>query len=119
GSAPIISEVAGRNSSASTGTTTSVASWSSGPSSYEGRPFTVEVEGGRRNQLSGHLGTTLANFTDGNQFASTPDSSKSAWSGKVSISQGGSDYTWRSTGGAERAQGVVDYSIRASLSIAL
>ncbi|WP_292963165.1 beta strand repeat-containing protein [Novosphingobium sp. UBA1939] len=119
GSAPIILEVAGRNSSALTGTTTLVASWSSGPSSYEGRPFTVEVEGGRRNQLSGHLGTTLANFTDGNQFALTPDSLKSAWLGKVSILQGGLDYTWRLTGGAERAQGVVDYSIRASLSIAL
>ncbi len=119
GDAPIILEVAGRNSSALTGTTTLVASWSSGPSSYEGRPFTVEVEGGRRNQLSGHLGTTLANFTDGSQFALTPDSLKSAWLGKVSILQGGLDYTWRLTGGAERAQGVVDYSIRASLSIAL
>ncbi|MCW1383126.1 autotransporter outer membrane beta-barrel domain-containing protein [Novosphingobium sp. KCTC 2891] len=120
GDAALALAVGSRNSSALNGTTTLVAAWSAGQGSYEGRPFTVELEAGRRNRLSGELGDVTANFTGGNAFTLTPESIRSAWVGEASILQGGLDYTWKLSAGAERTQGGgTSYSARASLSIAL
>ena len=120
GTDAMILGVAARNSTALNGTTTLAASWSAGPSGTEGRAFTVELEGGRRNRMSGHLGDTTANFTNGTPFTLTPDTLKSAWVGQLSILQGGLDYTWKLSTGAEKMQGGgTSYSARASLSIAL
>lgn len=118
GSSAIALTVDARNSSALSAATTLTAGWSKGQSSRQGRPFTVEVEAGRRNHLSGSLGTTTASFADGSQFAITPDAFKSGWIGEARILQGGMDYTWKLAAGAEHTAGGVDYSGRASLSVA-
>ncbi|WP_408588059.1 beta strand repeat-containing protein [Novosphingobium sp.] len=120
GDTAILLNVGARNSSALNGTATLVAAWSAGQSGYEGRPLTIEVEGGRRNRLSGHLGDITATTASGDSFTLVPEEIKSAWTGSVSLIQGGLDYTWRLTGGAERTQGGgTSYSARASLSIAM
>lgn len=109
-----------RTSKAANATTTLAASWSAGPSSYEGRAFTVEVEAGRRSHISGLLGDTHASFGSGDSFTLSPGKANSAWLGNVSILQGGLDYTWRLSAGAERPQGGgTAYSLRASLSFAM
>jgi hypothetical protein len=120
GSAPIILGVDSRNSEALNGTATLAASWSAGQGDYENRPFTVELEGGRRSRLSGHLGATTATFGSGDSFTIQPASLPSAWVGNLSVYAGGLDYTWKLSTGAERMQGGgTSYSVRASLSIAM
>lgn len=110
--------VAKRTSDVLTGTGSLTASWSAGEWSRDDRPFTVELEGGYRSRLAGKLGDTVANFEDANQFRLTADSVKSGWTTEARILAGGMDYTWQVAGGAEQIQGGVDYSIRASLSVA-
>jgi hypothetical protein len=56
GTDAIILLVRNRTSTAVNATTTLGFSWSRGPSSYEGRPFTVEADFGRRSHLAGDLG---------------------------------------------------------------
>lgn len=120
GTDAIILLVQGRKSTALTATTTLGAAWSSGPSSYEGRPFTVEADVGRRSHLSGDLGSTTAIFGSGTAFTLAPQNVQSAWVGSVGILQGGLDYTWKISAGGEKPQnGGFGYNVRASLSIAL
>jgi len=108
-----------RTSQALTARTTLTAAWSFGDSTHDHRPLTVELEGGRRNRLSGDLGATTASFTGGTPFTITPDSQKSSWLGEARLLMGGFDYTWQLAGGAEQsASGKPDYSLRASLSLA-
>ncbi|WP_333838602.1 autotransporter outer membrane beta-barrel domain-containing protein [Novosphingobium sp.] len=112
--------VNGRRSTALTATTTLGFVWSSGPSSTEGRPFSVEVDAGRRSHLSGDLGMTTATFGSGSTFTLTPQNVQSAWVGTVGILQGGLDYTWKISATAEKPEnGGIGYGARASLSIAL
>ncbi|WP_421836777.1 autotransporter domain-containing protein [Novosphingobium sp.] len=125
GSAPLALTVAGRTSQVVNGTTTLVASWSTAPGDYENRPFTVEVEGGRRSRISGEVGNTIATFnrgatSGGDTFTLTGQQMPSAWTGEVSLIQGGLDYTWKISGGYEKLEGGgTGYSARASLAIAL
>ncbi|WP_225205462.1 autotransporter outer membrane beta-barrel domain-containing protein [Novosphingobium huizhouense] len=120
GDAAIALTVGSRNSSVLNANTTLVAAWSAGESSYEGRPFTVELEGGRRNRLSGDLGTLAVETGSGGSYTLTPETLKSAWVGSLSILQGGLDYTWKLSGGAEKIQGGgMAYTARASFSIAM
>lgn len=111
--------VLGRDSSALTATTTLTASYALGRKTRDSRPLTVEVEAGRRNFLSGSLGTTQASFAGGNLFSITPDGQQSAWIGEARLLAGGMDFTWKLAARAEKqADGGVDYSGRASLSVA-
>ncbi|HEX8057302.1 MAG TPA: autotransporter domain-containing protein [Novosphingobium sp.] len=110
--------VAARNSTALNATTTMTASYSFGRPTRDLRPLTLELEGGRRNFLSGALGTTNANFTDGDVFSITPDKQQSAWIGEVRLLAGGFDFTWKLAARAERTDYGTDYSGRASLSVA-
>lgn len=120
GTDAIILLVRDRTSTAVNATTTLGFSWSRGPSSYEGRPFTVEADLGRRSHLSGDLGQTTAIFGSGQQFTLTPENQQSAWIGSVGILQGGLDYTWKISAGAEKpTNGGIAANVRASLSIAL
>ena len=120
GDAALALTVGSRNSSVLNANTTLVAAWSAGESSYEGRPFTVELEGGRRNRLSGDLGSLSAETVSGSSYTLTPETLKSAWVGSLSILQGGLDYTWKLSGGAEKIQGGgMAYTARASFSIAM
>ena len=112
--------VDGRTSSQTTATTTLLAQWSSGPSSHEGRPFSVEVEAGRRTWLAGNLGTTTATFETGDTFSINGGHLPSAWVTNLSILQGGLDYTWKIGTDIERGSDKgVAYGVRASISIAL
>ncbi|GMM61608.1 hypothetical protein NUTIK01_23850 [Novosphingobium sp. IK01] len=120
GTDAIILLVDGRKSTAVNATTTLGFSWSGGASSYEGRPFTLEADFGRRNHVAGDLGSTTATFGSGSSFTLTPQNLQSAWVGSVGILQGGLDYTWKISAGAEKPQnGGLAYSLRASISIAL
>jgi hypothetical protein len=110
--------VLSRNSDVLTATTTLTGSYRFGPRAKDLRPLTLEIEGGRRNYISGDLGTTLASFAGGNVFAITPDQQKSAWIGEVRLLSGGMDFTWKLAARAERIAGNLDYSGRASLSLA-
>ena len=121
GNAPLALTLGKRTSEVVNGTTTLVASWSSAPGDYENRPFTLEVEGGRRSRISGEVGQTTATFTTGGDtFSLTGQQLPSAWTGEVSLLQGGLDYTWKISGGYEKLEGGgTGYSARASLAIAL
>lgn len=107
-----------RNSSSLSATTTIMIGWSADSDRRDARPFTIELEGGRRTQIGGHLGSTTAAFVDGEKFSVTPDSLKGGWVTEARIFQGGLDYTWKLAAGAERTQGNIDYSLRGSLSVA-
>jgi hypothetical protein len=120
GNAPFILSLAKRTSTVANGTTTLAASWSAAPGNYENRPFTIEVEGGRRSRISGEVGQTTATFGSGDTFNLTGQQLPSAWTGEVSVLQGGLDYTWKLSAGAEKMEkGGTGYSARASLAIAL
>ena len=125
GNAPLALTLAGRTSTVANANTTLVASWSSAPGDYENRPFTVEVEGGRRSRISGEVGNTVATFnrgatSGGDTFTLTGQQLPLAWVGEVSLIQGGLDYTWKISGGYEKLEGGgTGYSARASLAIAL
>ncbi|OYU34053.1 MAG: autotransporter [Novosphingobium sp. PASSN1] len=125
GNAPLALTLAGRTSQVVNGTTTLVASWSTAPGDYENRPFTIEVEGGRRSRISGEVGDTIATFnrgaaSGGDSFTLSGQQLPSAWTGEVSLIQGGLDYTWKISGGYEKMQGGgTGYTGRASLAIAL
>lgn len=125
GNAPLALTLASRTSQLVNAKTTLVASWSSAPGDYENRPFTIEVEGGRRSRISGEVGNTLATFnrgatSGGDSFTLTGQQLPSAWVGEVSLLQGGLDYTWKIGFGYEKLQGGgTGYSGRASLAIAL
>ncbi|MGV3510482.1 MAG: hypothetical protein ACO1OX_00625 [Novosphingobium sp.] len=118
GSEQIALSVAKRTSDLLTGTGSLTASWSAGEVNRDERPLTLEVEGGYRARLAGKLGDTVANFEDGDQFRLVADRMKSGWTSEARLLLGGMDYTWQLAGGAEQIQGGVDYSIRASLSVA-
>ncbi len=120
GNAPFILSLAQRTSTVSNAMTTLVASWNVAPGDYENRPFTIEVEGGRRSRISGEVGQTTATFGSGDSFTLTGQQLPSAWTGEVSVLQGGLDYTWKLSAGAEKMEhGGTGYSARASLAIAL
>jgi hypothetical protein len=120
GDTPIALTVSGRTDSQTTATTTLTAIWSAGPSSHEGRPFSVEVEGGRRSWLSGNLGTTTATFETGDTFSVNGGHLPSAWVSNISILQGGLDYTWKIGADVERGTDKgLSYGVTASISIAL
>lgn len=120
GDTPIALTVGGRVDKQATATTTLTAQWSSGPSSHEGRPFAIEVEGGRRSWLAGNLGTTTATFETGDVFSINGGHLPSAWVSNISILQGGLDYTWKIGTDIERGSDKgVAYGVRASISIAL
>jgi len=125
GNAPLALTLAGRTSQVVNGTTTLVASWSTAPGDYENRPFTIEIEGGRRSRISGEVGNTIATFnrgatSGGDSFTLSGTQLPSAWTGELSLIQGGLDYTWKLSAGYEKLQGGgTGYSGRASLAIAL
>jgi hypothetical protein len=51
--------------------------------------FRVELEGGRREILSGKLGATTARFGDGDPFTLTPEKRTSGWVGGLRLTGGG------------------------------
>lgn len=116
--------VASRTSKALTATPTITAAYSLGTISPDWRPLTFQLEAGRREVLTGNLGSTTAYFNGGDSydagesFTITPDSLKGAWIGEASVLAGGYDFTWKLTTRMERTSDSTDFSARASLSVA-
>jgi hypothetical protein len=119
GDSEILLTVDGRTSDSLSATTTVTAGWSMGEVTRDNRPLTIELEGGRRNQISGNLGSTTASFSGGNPFTITPDSLSGGWLGEARLLIGGMDYTWQLAARADQIEGKADLSARISLSLAM
>ncbi|MDX2208871.1 MAG: autotransporter domain-containing protein [Sphingopyxis sp.] len=93
--------------------------WSISPRERDYRPITFEFGAGRRTILSGDTGRTTANYEDGERFTIDPAKLQSAWTGEAAVFAGGWDFTWKLGVSAEKPkQGDINYSARASLSVA-
>ncbi|MBN8832414.1 MAG: autotransporter outer membrane beta-barrel domain-containing protein, partial [Sphingomonadales bacterium] len=79
----------------------------------------IELEGGRREIVSGNLGATVAQFKDGNAFTLLPDERESGWIGRVRGVAGNSGFQIGGEVGAEQFQGNWALSLRASLRVGL
>ncbi|MBW4330547.1 autotransporter outer membrane beta-barrel domain-containing protein [Stakelama sp. CBK3Z-3] len=112
--------VESRNSDSLSAETTLTLAWSTGYVTHDYRPLTFELEGGRRNQISGDLGSTTAYFddSDGDAFTIDPTSLKSGWLAKARIVQGGLDYMWQINGGWEQTQSGTGFSFGGALTVA-
>ncbi len=89
-----------------------------GEGNQDNKPLTFGLEGGRRFNLGGNLGSTVANFEDGDSFSITPDEIEDEWFGEVKLLAGGYDFTWQIAGRGFERDGEIGYSLRASLSFA-
>ena len=79
----------------------------------------VELEGGRRQILSGKLGNTTASFEGGQPFTLTPEDRTSGWRAGLRLSGGGSGVTFTGEVGGEEQQGKASLGGRVSVSFAL
>ncbi|MEE4452991.1 autotransporter outer membrane beta-barrel domain-containing protein [Novosphingobium resinovorum] len=116
--------VASRTSKQLSATPTVTAAYSLGTPSVDWKPLTFTLEAGRRQTLSGSLGSTTAYFNGGDSydagdaFTIAGESVKSAWIGEVGMLAGGYDFTWKISTRMERTADSTDLSARASLSVA-
>jgi hypothetical protein len=79
----------------------------------------LELEGGRREILSGSLGDTVASFGSGNPFTLTAEERTSGWRGGIRAIGGGSGVTFTLEGNAEQQQGKMSIGARAALRLAI
>lgn len=79
----------------------------------------MELEGGRRQIVSGGLGRTTARFAGGDAFTLTPEARDSGWTGRLRGILGNSTFQVAGEAGAEQQQGNWALSLRASLRIGL
>jgi hypothetical protein len=79
----------------------------------------VELEGGRREILSGKLGTTVASFGDGDPFTLTPEERTSGWRGGLRVLAGGGAMNFVAEANAEELQDKVSLGGRLGISFAL
>lgn len=79
--------------------------------------FHAEVEGGRRQILSGDLGATTAKFAGGQSFTLVPDARTSGWIGRVRASGGSEGFRLGAEVGGEEQQGRAAISLRATLQL--
>ncbi|MBB6424519.1 autotransporter domain-containing protein [Sphingopyxis sp. JAI128] len=78
-----------------------------------------EIEGGRRQIVSGTLGATTASFKDGTPFTLTPDDRTSGWVGRFRGIAGNSAFQVAGEVSAEEQQSHVGWAFRASLRVGL
>jgi hypothetical protein len=81
--------------------------------------FRLEIEGGRRQILSGALGATSAHFAGGTDFVLIPEKRESGWLGRVRGIGGNSAFSVAGELGGEQREGRIAISARASLKIGL
>jgi hypothetical protein len=79
----------------------------------------IEIEGGRREIVSGNLGKTVARFAGGNEFTLLPEDRESGWIGRLRGMAGNSGFQIGGEVGAEQHQGNWALSLRASLRIGI
>ena len=75
-----------------------------------------ELEGGRREILSGKLGSTTASFGDGDPFTLDPEQRTSGWRGAARFLAGGSPVSVAVEGSAEEQQSKLSMGGRVSVS---
>ncbi|WP_326915107.1 autotransporter outer membrane beta-barrel domain-containing protein [Sphingopyxis chilensis] len=78
-----------------------------------------ELEGGRRQIVSGMLGATTASFKDGTPFTLVPDDRTSGWVGRFRGVAGNSAFQFAGEVSAEEQQSHVGWAFRASLRVGL
>ena len=81
--------------------------------------FHTEIEGGRRQIISGELGTTTANFAGGQAFTLVPDKRTDGWVGRFRATGGSPGFRIGGELGAEQQQSRAAISLRATLQIGL
>jgi uncharacterized protein with beta-barrel porin domain len=77
----------------------------------------LELEGGRRQILSGSVGDTVASFGSGTPFTLTAEDRTSGWRGGLRLLGGGSSVTFFAEANAEQQQGNVSVGGRLGLSL--
>jgi hypothetical protein len=80
--------------------------------------FRVEIEGGRRELLSGSVGSTTASFPGGVPFTLLATQPKSGWLGRIRVMGGISSFIFSSEAGVEEQEGRDAFSLRISLHFA-
>jgi hypothetical protein len=78
----------------------------------------LELEGGRRQILSGSVGKTTASFEDGTPFTLTPEDRTSGWRGGLRLLGGGASMNFVAEVNAEQQQGDVSLGGRLGLTLA-
>ena len=78
-----------------------------------------ELEGGRRQIVSGELGATTASFKDGTPFTLIPDDRTSGWVGRFRGIAGNSAFQVAGEVSAEEQQSHIGWAFRASLRVGL
>ena len=81
--------------------------------------FRVELEGGRRQILSGSIGDTVASFGTGTAFTLSADQRESGWRGGLRVLGGGSMLNFGAELNAEQQQGGVSIGGRVAVTIAM
>jgi len=79
----------------------------------------VEIEGGRRQIISGDLGATTARFEGGNDFRLEPEKRTSGWQARLRLAGGGSALSLAGEVEAEEQQGKAAIGGRVTLRIGL
>jgi hypothetical protein len=79
----------------------------------------VEVEGGRRQILSGSLGDTVAHFANGQPFTLTAEERTDGWRGGLRLVGGGAGLTLAGEVNAEEQQGHASIGGRLGLQFML
>ncbi|GLR48534.1 autotransporter outer membrane beta-barrel domain-containing protein [Sphingomonas astaxanthinifaciens] len=87
------------------------------PERQDGGFFTVELQGGRREIVSGSLGNTVARFGTGTAFTLEPEQRKSGWVGGLRALGGNSDFRVVGDVTAEEREERVALSARVSLAL--
>lgn len=77
----------------------------------------TEIEGGRREILSGRLGATTAQFADGDPFTLEPEQRSSGWEGALRVIGGGGITTIAAEGHAEEQNGRASIGFRVSVAL--
>lgn len=89
-----------------------------GADEYDGWT-SFELEGGRRQIVSGTLGATTASFKDGTPFTLIPDDRTSGWVGRFRGIAGNSAFQVAGEVSAEEQQNHIGWAFRASLRVGL
>ncbi len=78
--------------------------------------FRVELEGGRREIVSGSMGDTVAHFEDGDPFTLHADERESGWLGRIRAGGGAGRFSITGEAGAEEQLGHAAVSARVTLN---
>jgi hypothetical protein len=90
-----------------------------GPERADDGYFAVELEGGRRQILSGALGKTVARFGDGTPFTLVPEERQDGWLGRLRALVGSPSFRLSGEVGAEEREERVALSGRLGLTFGL